>query len=46
MPADLRIQRTPGRIALVNARLADPPGLDGKGGIIIDDGRSSPSGRR
>ncbi len=38
MPADLRIQGTPGRIALVNARLADA-GFDGKGGIIIDDGR-------
>ena len=40
MPADLRIKGAPGRRAYVNAHLIDASsGIDGTGGILIDDGR-------
>ena len=40
MAADLRIKGAPGRKAYVNARLVDASmGLDGRGGVLIDDGR-------
>jgi dihydroorotase len=40
MPADLRIKGAPGRRAYVNAHLVDASsGLDGPGGVLIDDGR-------
>jgi dihydroorotase len=40
MPADLRIKGAPGRRAYVNAHLVDAScGLDGRGGVLIDDGR-------
>jgi dihydroorotase len=40
MPADLRIKGAPGRRAYLNAHLIDASSdLDGRGGILIDDGR-------
>src|SRR5215207_2111519 len=40
MPADLRIKGAPGRRAYLNAHLIDASsGIDGTGGILIDDGR-------
>jgi dihydroorotase len=40
MPADLRIKGAPGRRAYLNAHLVDASSdLDGRGGILIDDGR-------
>jgi dihydroorotase len=40
MPADLRIKGAPGRKAYVNAQLIDAAsGLDGRGGVLVDDGR-------
>ena len=40
MPADPRIMGVPGRRAYINAQLIDAStGLDGRGGVLIDDGR-------
>jgi dihydroorotase len=40
MAVDLRIKGAPGRRAYLNAHLVDASsGLDGRGGILIDDGR-------
>ncbi|MGH6875482.1 MAG: dihydroorotase [Aestuariivirgaceae bacterium] len=40
MASDLRIKGAPGRRAYLNAHLIDAScGLDGRGGILIDDGR-------
>jgi dihydroorotase len=40
MAADLRIKGAPGRRAYLNAHLLDAStGLDGRGGVLIDDGR-------
>ena len=40
MPADLRIKGAPGRRGYLNAHLIDASsGIDGSGGILIDDGR-------
>ena len=40
MAADPRIMGVPGRRAYINAQLVDASsGIDGRGGVLIDDGR-------